>query len=104
VNRRYTITIPASQDLEDILRQIADSIGLDRADRFLSRFTQKLRNLANFPNLGQPRKEWGDNYRSLIQDNYLIVYRVTDEAVEILRVVSGYRDLNTLFGDWQDEP
>ncbi|WP_353736682.1 type II toxin-antitoxin system RelE/ParE family toxin [Leptolyngbya sp. UWPOB_LEPTO1] len=60
--------------------------------------------MASFPNLGKPRKEWGENYQSLIQDNYLIVYRVTDEVVEILRVVSGYRDLDTLFNKDQDNP
>jgi toxin ParE1/3/4 len=99
MSRRYEITTPANQDLESILRQIADTSGFDRADQFLSRFTQKLRKIASFPNLGKPRAEWGENYRSLFQDDYLIVYRVTDEVVEILRVVSGRRDLDTLFGD-----
>lgn len=104
MSRRYQITAPANQDLEEILRQIAETSGFDRADQFLSRFTQKLRNIASFPNLGKPRKEWGENYQSLIQDNYLIVYRVTDEVVEILRVASSYRDLDTLFNEDQDNP
>lgn len=59
MSRRYQITAPANQDLEEILRQIAETSSLDRADQFLSRFTQKLRNIASFPNLGKPRKEWG---------------------------------------------
>ncbi len=97
--RRYEITTLANQDLEAILRHIADNVGFDQADRFLSRFTQKLRRIAAFPNLGKPRREWGEDYRSLTLDDYLIVYRVTKEIVEILRVVSGYRDLDTLFND-----
>ncbi|MBD1856985.1 MULTISPECIES: type II toxin-antitoxin system RelE/ParE family toxin [Leptolyngbya] len=100
MSRRYQITAPANQDLEEILRQIAETSGFDLADQFLSRFTQKLRNIASFPNLGKPRKEWGEDYRSLIQNNY----RVTDEVVEIFRVVSGYRDLDTLFNEDQDNP
>ncbi len=99
MSRRYEITTLANQDLEVILRNIAERSGFDQADRFLNRFTQKLRNIAAFPNLGKPRREWGESYRSLLLDEYLIVYRVTEEIVEILRVVSGYRDLDTLFNE-----
>ncbi|NJM46402.1 MAG: type II toxin-antitoxin system RelE/ParE family toxin [Alkalinema sp. RU_4_3] len=97
--RRYVITTPANQDLEEILRGIADRSSFDNADRFLKQFNDKLKNIVAFPNLGKSQREWGENYRSLILNNYLIVYRVTDELVEVLRVVSGYRDLDTLFED-----
>jgi toxin ParE1/3/4 len=97
--RRHIITNPANQDLEEILREIAERSSFDNADRFLKQFNEKLKNIVAFLNLGRPRQEWGENYRSLILDNYLIVYRVTDELVEVLRVVNGYRDLDTLFED-----
>jgi plasmid stabilization system protein ParE len=32
MSRRYEITTPANQDLESILRQIADTSGFDQAD------------------------------------------------------------------------
>lgn len=95
--RRFIVTIPANQDVEDILREIADRAGFDHADRFLKQFDEKLRKIVSFPNLGKPRREWGEHYRSLMLDRYLIVYRVTDDLVEVLRVVSGYRDLDGLF-------
>ncbi len=95
--RRYVITTPANQDLEEVLREIADCSSFDNADRFLKQFNDKLKNIVAFPNLGKPRREWGENHRSLILNNYLIVYRITDELVEVLRVVNGYRDLDTLF-------
>jgi toxin ParE1/3/4 len=101
MTRRYVITTPANADLEAILRAIADSSGFDRADRFLARFSEKLTNIVAFPNLGKPRPEWGTNYRSIILDDYLIVYRVTESLVEILHIVSGRRDLNELFKDVQ---
>lgn len=97
--RRYVITIPANQDLEEILREIANRTGFDNADRFLKQFNDKLKNIVAFPNLGKLRKEWGENYRSLTLNSYLIVYRVNDELVEVLRVVNGYRDLDRLFED-----
>lgn len=40
--------------------------------------------------------------RSLSLDSYLILYTVSDQCVEILRVVSGYRDLQDLFDDSGD--
>jgi toxin ParE1/3/4 len=101
MDRRYVITSPANTDLEEILRQIADISGFDRSDRFLARFSEKLKSIVAFPNLGKPRLEWGQNYRSILLDDYLIVYRVTEELVEILRIVSGRRDLNALFQDPQ---
>ena len=97
MTRPYVITTPANTDLEDILRRIADLSNFDQSDRFLTRFSEKLKNIVSFPNLGKPRPEWRTNYRSIVLDDYLIVYRVTEELVEILRVVNGYRDLNELF-------
>jgi toxin ParE1/3/4 len=99
MTRRYVITTPANHDLEDILSSIADFAGLDQSDRFLTRFTEKLKNIVAFPNLGKPRLEWGENYRSIVLNDYLILYRSTDDLVEILRIVSGRRDLDELFKD-----
>ncbi len=101
MTRRYVITTPANIDLEEILRQVADLSDYDRSDRFLARFSEKLKNIVAFPNLGKPRPEWGENYRSILLNDYLIIYRVTEELVAILRVVSGRRDLNELFKDPQ---
>ena len=101
MTRRYIITTPANHDLEDILRSVADFAGCDQSDRFLTRFTEKLKQIVAFPNLGKPRPEWGENYRSIVLNDYLILYRSTDDLVEILRLVSGRRDLDELFKDLQ---
>ena len=97
MTRRYVITTPANTDLEDILHRIANLSSFDKSDRFLTRFSEKLKNIVSFPHLGKPRSEWGTNYRSILLDDYLIIYRVTEELVEILRVANGYRDLDELF-------
>lgn len=54
MTRRYVITTPANHDLEDILRSIAEFSGFDQSDRFLTRFTEKLKNIVAFPSLGKP--------------------------------------------------
>ncbi len=55
--------------------------------------------LSQFPNLGRPRDEILPALRSLSMESYLILYTATEFRVDILRVVSGYRDLTSLFTD-----
>ncbi|MGB8702522.1 MAG: type II toxin-antitoxin system RelE/ParE family toxin [Thermosynechococcaceae cyanobacterium] len=92
-------TIPASRDIEAIIDYIADVQGLDAADRLLQTINKKCRNLAIFPGLGRSRKELAPDLRSFPVEEYLIFYRLVEDGVEILRVVSGYRDLEAFFSE-----
>lgn len=47
--------------------------------------------------MGRRRDELARNVRSFPINDYLIFYRPIEEGVEILRVVSGYQDLEGLF-------
>jgi toxin ParE1/3/4 len=58
--------------------------------------------IAKFPKLGRQRNEILPGIRSLAVDAYLILYISIGQDVEILRVVSGYRDLSNLFADEDD--
>lgn len=97
MNKICVFTIPASRDLENILDYIADRGGVNRAENVLSQINQKCRTLANFPNMGKGREELLPALRSFPMDNYIIFYRPIEEGIEVLRIVSGYRDLETLF-------
>ncbi len=90
-------TQPASQDIEEILDNIADYQGLLKSAEFLEKLAQKCRNLAKFPKMGKRRDELYPSLRSLPVDVYVIFYRLIPEGIEIIRVVSGYRDLRKLF-------
>lgn len=90
-------TTPASRDIETIIDLIADNSGFDAAERFLKKINQKCKTLASFPNMGRKRDELLKNLRSFPVDDYLIFYRPIEEGIEILRVISGYRDLSALF-------
>ncbi len=91
----------ASRDIESIIDYIADSRDFDVAERFLEKINQRCRNLANFPNMGRSRDGILPSLRSFPVDGYLIFYRLIEDGIEVVRVVSGYRDLDTLF-DEQD--
>ena len=99
---QFRLTEPAIQDIEQIADYIASRSGLDRADRFLSNLDAKFAKIAQFPNIGRQRDEILPLLRSLSIDNYLILYMPIGQDVEIFRVVSGYRDLSSLFTDADD--
>lgn len=92
-------TAPASRDIENIIDLIADNSGFDAAERFLKKINDKCKNLANFPSMGRKRDELLPSLRSFPVDDYLIFYRQIPEGIEVVRVVSGYRDLETLFSE-----
>lgn len=90
-------TIPASRDLEAILDYIAENQSIDAAEKLMERVNQTCQRLTQFPGLGRRRDELWPDARSFPISNYLIFYRASAEGVEILRIVSGYRDLKALF-------
>ncbi len=96
---QFYLTQPAIQDIEDIADYIAGQRGLEQAERFMTKLDAKFARITQFPNLGRPRDEILRGLRSLSMDSYLILYISTESRVDILRVVSGYRDLAGLFPD-----
>ncbi len=86
----------ADVDLEDI----GDHIALQspsRAVTFIRELRVRAHRIGDFPHAGPPRFHWGADVRIAIHGPYLLVYRVRDEMVQVLRVVHGARNLNALF-------
>ena len=94
---RFNITPAASQDMASIADDLADRVGLDSSDCFLQGVTAKIAWLTQFSSMGRRRDDLALDIRSLNYEKYLIFYRVNDEAVDILRVVQGSRNLEQLF-------
>lgn len=63
------------------------------AVRFVEKLRETCRLLAENPELGERREDFGHGLRCFSVGNYAIVYRFGAECVEIAKVVSGYRDL-----------
>ncbi|MCD8487819.1 MAG: type II toxin-antitoxin system RelE/ParE family toxin [Desertifilum sp.] len=60
-------------------------------------FKKKCQHLTQFPNLGRSYTELKPNLRGVPLMGYIIFYQVVDGGVEIVRVLSAYRDLKSLF-------
>ena len=94
---RFNITPAASQDMASIADDLADRVGLDSSDCFLQGVTAKIAWLTQFSSMGRRWDNLAPGIRNLNYEKYLIFYRVNDEAVDILRVVQGSRNLEQLF-------
>lgn len=69
----------------------------------MSGFEQKCKNLVKFPNIGRSYADIEPSLRGVPLEGYIILYRVIEDGVEIVRVVSGYRDLESLFSESDEE-
>jgi toxin ParE1/3/4 len=96
---QFRLTEPAIRDIEQIADYIANQASLQQSERFLSQLDAKFAKIALFPNLGRRRDEILPGLRSLSIDKYLILYMPIEQDVEILRVISGYRDISSLFSE-----
>lgn len=91
----------ASRDLLEIWSYIADD-SYSRADNLIGTFDAKFRLLAGQPELGRRRDELAENLRSLAVGRYVIFYLPVPKGIEVVRVLHGARDLNTIFQE-EDE-
>ncbi|MDF5715341.1 MAG: type II toxin-antitoxin system RelE/ParE family toxin [Rhizonema sp. NSF051] len=98
----YFIAKEASLDLDEILDYFLVR-NINAGERFIREFNKKCRNIAQFPNIGRSYTKFDTRLRGIPLDGYIIFYRVFEDSVVIVRVVSGYRDLNSIFADVNDE-
>ena len=94
--RKLIIAEQAIEDLMDIWLYIA-SDSIRRADRFIDILYEKCISLCATPEIGRERPELLPGIRCLPVKRYLVFYRVTEQAIEVARIVSGYRDIASLF-------
>jgi toxin ParE1/3/4 len=66
---------------------------------FWTELTISVKLSRSFLLLGRNRDELMENVRSFPIDDYLIFYSAIEAGIEVLRVVSGYRDLEDLFSE-----
>ena len=93
---KVRLTPKAEADLEGIGDRIAQR-NPARAVTYIQELRERCLRIGDFPHAGPPRPQWGTGIRIAVHGKYLIVYRVHNDAVQVLRVVHGARDLDALF-------
>ena len=83
--------LPAAiRDVDDIWFHIAAD-NPAAATRLIERIAAGVARLADFPESGPARPEIGEGARSLTIGNYLVLYRIERDTVDIVRVLHGAR-------------
>jgi toxin ParE1/3/4 len=93
---RIRITPLAEQDLAEIWHFIAQDDPV-AADRLLDLLEEKYKLLADHPHIGPARPDIAKELRYHPVGNHLLLYRIISAGIELVRVVHGARDLQTLF-------
>jgi toxin ParE1/3/4 len=88
-------TAQADSDLDDIWYYVATkSNSTDIAGRFIDAIIDRFFLLASHPNIGRARDEdLRPGLRSFPVGDYVIIYRIQDEDILILRVLRGSRNI-----------
>ena len=92
----YIISQPAIRDLESISSHFAE-VNIEAGENFLQGFSKRCKQLASFPNSGRSYDDIQAGLRGLPLEGYVILYRVINDGIEIVRVASGRQDLQSLF-------
>lgn len=98
---KYSISSEALRDLDEISDYLAQ-FSIDAAEGFIQKFSNKCQNLARFPNMGKSYDKIIPGLKGVVLGNYIIFYQLKPEELEIVRVVSGYRNLEAVFIDNED--
>ena len=85
----------AEIDLAEILDHL-DERNPQTAERLATAIDDRSKLLSQLPLLGRTREELGPGLRSLVVEQYVLFYRVTATAVQVLRILHGARDIDTI--------
>ena len=92
----------AEQDLFDIWDYIWSAASAAVADKRLREIHHVCWLLGRSSELGKARDDVRAGLRSIPVDRHVVFYRITKEAIEIVRVLDERRDVEAIF--WDGEP
>ncbi|MGK7925440.1 MAG: type II toxin-antitoxin system RelE/ParE family toxin [Spirulina sp.] len=96
----YSFSDEAIRDLNSICNRIAQS-DPRAASQLFDKIRQKCKLVANFPNMGKNYEQLVPRLRGFVINDYIVFYYPQEEGIEVVKVASGYRDLESLFSDWE---
>ena len=95
---RYLLNVLATKDLNEIANYFK-STNIEAGEGFFREFNRKCQQIVAFPNSGKSYAEIRPDLRGLSFQGYVIFYRILEDGVEILRILSGRRNFPDFFQD-----
>ena len=98
--RPVTWSATARTDLSQIWTYYAHAAGRLVADKLVLNINQTVRKLEDYPFSGRSRDEVRPGLRSVLAKPYVVLYRLReDQSAEIVRVLDGRRDVESIFSE-----
>ncbi len=89
----------ADQDLLDIWERLSHVISSAIADKQLREIERLCLAISDWPEYGRAREDVRKGLRSAPVGRYVVFYRPTKDAIELVRVLDGRRDVDAIFSD-----
>jgi len=94
--KRYRLTPQAQSDLLEITDYILDSSGPQRAESVIGVIREAIEKVVETPGIGHKREDLTDeDVRFWTVYKYYVVYRPGTNPLEVIAVISGWRDVPT---------
>lgn len=97
----YAFSDVAVRELDEICEYIARE-NPKAASQFFDAIRKKCKLVASFPDMGKRYDQLVPQLRGFTIENYIVFYYPRQNGIDIVRVVSGYRDLDSLFSPSDD--
>jgi toxin ParE1/3/4 len=91
---KLVVSDAARQDLRDITRYTEKNWGSVQRDKYLEAIKGRFLLIRERPTAGASRDEIRPGYRSLTSGRHVIFDRVTEDAIEIVRILHANMDLH----------
>jgi len=101
--RPITWSPEARSDLSEIWNYYANAAGRQTANKIAREIDQACSLLRRYPLAGRARDEMRPGFRSIAAAPHIVFYRVRNGVAEIVRVLDGRRDLDSIFADQPNE-
>ena len=88
-----------AKDLKNIRDYIAED-NEEYAAKIIKEIYGKFENLQMFPKIGadlSKRVSFRTDYKYMVWENYVIIYKIEKECVEIYRVINRFQDMTRIF-------
>ena len=88
-----------AEDLKSIKNFIAED-NADKALETVQEIYRKFENIQQFPYIGvdlSKRVSFKTDYKYMVWNDYVVLYKVGKEVIEIYRVVNRYMDITKIF-------
>ena len=94
---KYRVSKDARDDLDQIFAYWAERASLDTAERLVDSLMERFWVIGEHPNAGRSADDIAPGVRCFPAGKYLMYYRKTPRAIEILHIFHGARDQRKAF-------